>query len=413
MKRTLNVFLKKDLVGELEQDKDGALHFRYAEGWLNSKPAIPLSASLPLQKERFGRKLCRPFFAGLLPEQTNRELIAKSFGVSDKNDFAILEKIGAECAGAVSILAPGEIPPAEDPSYREITLDELAKKFTELPAHPLLTGTEGIRLSLAGAQGKLVVAIRTGKFNLPLGGAPSSHILKPPSAHYEQLVGNEFFCMRLAKRIGLDVADVELGKAGDTSFLQVKRFDREEWADGLWERIHQEDFCQAFGIPPELKYQQEGGPNLKRCFALVRSVSSVPGPDVLKLFDAVIFNFLIGNSDAHGKNFSFLYTVSGARLAPLYDLVSTQVYPQLSENMAMKIGDAKAPSKIETRDWRKFFEDAALGQAQAVQRLLNFTKQVRDEALAMSNEVVTGSQLVSPAVVARCDTLLSRDWEKR
>ncbi|HEY3897955.1 MAG TPA: type II toxin-antitoxin system HipA family toxin [Chthoniobacter sp.] len=324
MKRTLNVFLKKDLVGELEQDNDGTLHFRYAEGWLNSKPAIPLSASLPLQKERFGRKLCRPFFAGLLPEQTNRELIAKAFGVSDKNDFAILEKIGAECAGAVSLLAPGEIPPAEESSYREITLDELAKKFTELPAHPLLTGTEGIRLSLAGAQGKLVVAIRNGKFSLPLGGAPSSHILKPPNAHYEQLVENEFFCMRLAKRVGMDVADVEMGKAGETPFLQVKRFDREETADGNLARIHQEDFCQAIGIPPELKYQQEGGPNLKRCFALVRTISSVPGPDVLKLFDAVIFNFLIGNSDAHGKNFSFLYTVTGARLAPLSARDSTE-----------------------------------------------------------------------------------------
>jgi len=413
MKRSLNVFLKQDLVGDLEQDKDGALHFRYAEGWLNSKPAIPLSTSLPLQKERFGRKLCRPFFAGLLPELTNRELIAKAFGVSDKNDFAILEKIGAECAGAVSLFAPSETPPDEDSSYREITLDELEKKFTELPAHPLLTGTQGIRLSLAGAQGKLVVAIRNEKFSLPLGGAPSTHILKPPSAHYEQLVENEFFCVRLAKRVGLEVADVEMGKAGDTSFLQVKRFDREEMADGHLERIHQEDFCQAIGIPPELKYQQEGGPNLKRCFALVRSVSSVPGPDVLKLFDAVVFNFLIGNNDAHGKNFSFLYTVDCARFAPLYDLVSTRAYPRLSENMAMKIGDAAAPTKIETRDWRKFFADAGLGQAQAVQRLLNFTKRVRDEALLMSDERVNGSQLLPPVVVARCDTLLSRDWEKK
>jgi serine/threonine-protein kinase HipA len=413
MKRLLNVFLKNDLVGELEQDKDGALHFRYAESWLDSKPIFPLSASLPLQKERFARKLCRPFFAGLLPEQTSRELVAKAFGVSDKNDFAILEKIGAECAGAVSLLAPDEKPPVEEPSYRGITLDELAEKFTELPSRPLLAGTEGIRFSLAGAQGKLVVAIRNGKFSLPLGGAPSTHILKPPSAHYEGLVENEFFCMRLAARLGLDVASVEMGKAADLPFLQVKRFDREELADGHLDRIHQEDFCQALGIPPEMKYQQEGGPSLKRCFALVRSISSVPGPDVLKLFDAVVFNFLIGNSDAHGKNFSFLYTASGARLAPLYDLVSTRSYAHLSEDMAMKVGGTKSPAKIGTKDWRTFFEDAGLGQAQAVQRLLSFTKRVRDEAFVMSNEGVAGSSQLSPAVVTRCDTLLSRDWERK
>ena len=413
MAKRLNVFLKGILVGELEQDNTGSLHFRYTENWIGSKPSIPLSTSMPLRKERYGRKVCRPFFAGLLPEETSRQLIAKSFGVSDKNDFALLEKIGAECAGAVSLFPPGETPRSEVPSYREITSEDLAVRFEALPSHPLLTGTEGIRLSLAGAQRKLVVAIRDKKFSLPLGGAPSSHILKPANPHFEGLVENEFFCMRLADRAGLEVAPVELGKAGETAFLQVDRFDRERMPDGILERIHQEDFCQALAIPPELKYQQEGGPSLKKSFALVRDVSAAPGPDVLKLFDTVIFNYLIGNGDAHGKNFSFLYTESGARLAPLYDLVSTQAYPKLSRNMAMKIGDENEPMKIRQRDWQRFFVEAGLGPSGAQRRLLGLSERVLRETEAMVADSTPGANIVAATIIGNCRTLLSSDWEKK
>ncbi|MBR9758851.1 type II toxin-antitoxin system HipA family toxin [bacterium] len=122
------------------------------------------------------------------------------------------------------------------------------------------------------------------------------------------------------------------------------------------------------GIAPELKYQQEGGPNLKRCFALVKEISSMPGVDLLRLFDAVIFNQIIGNNDAHGKNFSFLYHESETRLAPLYDLVCTQAYPDLSDEMAMKIGGERKPSRLRQRNWEKFFEEAGLSFAAASKR---------------------------------------------
>ena len=250
MARVLNVFLKQELVGKLEQDNSGALRFGYDEAWLNSTAPRLLSHSLPLRSERFRGRDCRPFFAGLLPEEDSRELIAKAFGVSDKNDFAILERIGAECAGAVSLLPLGELPVAGTPRYREITRGELAAKFAELPRRPLLTGEDGIRLSLAGAQGKLVVAIQDGKIHLSLDGSPSSHILKPKSPHFDGLVENEFFCMRLAARVGLDVATVEIGDAEGSRFLQVERFDRKQQAGGQLERVHQEDFCQALGVPP-------------------------------------------------------------------------------------------------------------------------------------------------------------------
>jgi serine/threonine-protein kinase HipA len=154
MMRKLNVFLAGQLVGELEQDASGRVRFGYHSGWLASERAAPLSASLPLRPERFRWKECRPFFAGLLPEDESRQLIAKALGISDRNDFALLEKIGAECAGAVSLLRPGEPPLPIGGQYREIASDELADKFAELPRRPLLAGEDRIRLSLAGAQGK-------------------------------------------------------------------------------------------------------------------------------------------------------------------------------------------------------------------------------------------------------------------
>lgn len=408
-RRILNVFLKDALVGQLEQDDSGATCFEYDRAWLESPEAVALSASLPLRKERFSRNETRPFFAGVLPEEESRRLIAKTFGVSDKNDFALLARIGAECAGAVSLLPPGELPVADKPHYREITTGELAGRLLELPRHPLMAGEKGIRLSLAGAQGKLALRISEGRFYLPLDGSPSNSIIKPQSSHFEGLVDNEFFCLRLASQAGLEAARVEIGMADGIRFLQVERYDRRALPGSRIERLHQEDFCQALGIVPELKYQQEGGPNLKRCFELIRSVSSIPGPDLLRLFDAVVFNYLIGNCDAHGKNFSFLREGSFVRLAPLYDLVSTQAYPDLSNQMAMKIGGERKPQKLLVRNWQGFFKEAGMGQAVAQQRLrATATRVVR---AAEELQGCEGAEKILPIIRANHLRLESLRWE--
>ena len=158
MARILNVFLSCSLVGQLEQDESGALWFTYDLAWLSDDTAIPLSHSLPLLETRYKCNECKPF-CRIAPEEDRRKLIAKSFGVSDKNDFAILENIGAECAGAVSIMPVGELPLQADSKYREISPEELESLIATLPRNPLLVGEEGIRLSLAGAQGKIALAI--------------------------------------------------------------------------------------------------------------------------------------------------------------------------------------------------------------------------------------------------------------
>jgi serine/threonine-protein kinase HipA len=408
MARVLDVYLGPRLAGHFTQDDSGSLWFAYAADWLADARAVPLSRSLPLRAEPYERNQCRPFFAGLLPEDEGRELIARRFGISGRNDFALLEKIGGECAGAVSLMPPGEVPP-EVGAYHEIPEHELARLLGLLPQRPLLAGEEGIRLSLAGAQAKLAVAIRGENFQIPLGAAPSTHILKPASPLFEGLVENEHFCMILAARVGLSVAGASIGKAGAIPFLQVVRYDRRRLADGTLERLHQEDFCQAMGIPPELKYQQEGGPNLKKCFDLIRSASTAPGLDVLRLFDAVIFNYLIGNHDAHGKNFSLLYDESSVRLAPLYDLVCTQAWENLASTMAMKIGDARKPERVFAANWRKFFKDAGLGEATAEKRLQSLAKTTVAALRELAESHSAGARLC-PIITENGRHLLSLDW---
>jgi serine/threonine-protein kinase HipA len=174
MARTLDVYLHNDLVGKLIQDDGGQMVFQYTESWLNRPGATLLSQSLPLKKERFNRKECRGFFAGILPEESKREIIAGNLGISARNDYAMLEQIGGECAGAVTFIPAGEPLPDRNYSYRKLSPQELAAILKELPKRPLLAGDEGIRLSLAGAQDKVAVRIEGDEISLPLGGAPST-----------------------------------------------------------------------------------------------------------------------------------------------------------------------------------------------------------------------------------------------
>ncbi len=180
--------------------------------------------------------------------------------------------------------------------------------------------------------------------------------------------------MELASALGLNTAKVRHGKTGQTAFLEIERYDRFLNADGNLERLHQEDFCQALGITPERKYQQEGGPSLRQCFELIRAHSTAPALDVLQMMDAAFFNCLIGNGDAHGKNFSLLYKNKEVRLAPLYDLVCTHAYPQLDPCYAMKIGKERHPEKIRTVDFQLFVKEAGVNEKAAFKRMAALLK---------------------------------------
>ncbi len=365
MARTLDVYFHEDLAGHLIQNDGGEIAFQYAQAWLDNPGAAPLSQSLPLRAKRFSRRECRGYFAGVLPDEAKREVIARILGISARNDYAMLERIGGECAGAVTFLPAGQALRERNYGYRKLSSKELAGILKVLPKRPLLAGDAGIRLSLAGAQDKIAVRMEDGEVCLPLGGAPSTHILKPAVERFEGVVFNEALAMRLAAAASLPSASVETSKVDGTDYLLVERYDRIH-KQGSLERLHQEDFCQALGIVPEHKYQKEGGPSLKQCFDLLREVSSAPVIDLARLLEAVILNYLAGNNDAHGKNFSLLYRGVGAgleiRLAPLYDVVSTLYYPELSQEMAMKIGGEYSSGKVTAKNFEQLADEAGLGK---------------------------------------------------
>lgn len=390
MKGSLDVYLAGGLVGRLSQDAHGLMTFVYDPAWLDTPGAAPLSHSLPLRAAVFGRNECRAFFAGVLPESRHRALIARNLGVSAQNDFALLDRIGGDCAGAITFVESGRKPASPKGEYRRLEEAELEKLLLGLPRRPLMAGEAGVRLSLAGVQDKLPVRIMEGRIHLPLDGSPSSHILKPAIKEYPEIVRNEAFCMKLAAGIGLNVAQVEVGRAGTVDYLCVERYDRSLGPDGL-RREHQEDFCQALNVAPDNKYQAEGGPSLKDCFALLRSASSLPVKDLQALLDAVIFNWFVGNDDAHGKNFSLLYGQSAAgvrtvRLAPLYDLICTARYENLSQTMAMRLGGEYDARKLTPSHFMKFAEEVGLAKPFVRARVSESAALLLEVAARLSDE---------------------------
>ncbi len=388
MVRDLNVWFFGECVGMLTQNM-GQLTFRYLPMWLESKNAQPLSQSLPLVAEPFEDKVARPFFAGLLPEGNKRSAVAKILKVSSKNDFAILDGIGGECAGALVFLEPGQSPPIEEhvtESIEWLNDDQLFGVLERLSKKPLLAGESGLRLSLAGAQEKLPVVVREiqkrdesvspFEIGLPKDNVPSSYILKPEISGVEGSVYNEAFCLSLAKELKLLTANAKIGHTKNRTYLLVERYDRTLDHRGQLKRLHQEDFCQALGIPPELKYQNEGGPTIGDGFALIRKVTSPSASHLLRLLDYIIFNCLVGNNDAHAKNFSLLYGKNGPQLAPLYDVLSTAVYPDLTDKMAMKIGSKYRFEELYARHWQQMGAAAQLGYSPLKKRVLEIAKEL-------------------------------------
>lgn len=371
MSRALSVWWDGKVVGTLRIDKHGDMAFQYGQEWLADSSQPPLSMSLPKKPEAFKRRECRPFFGGLLPEEGQLEAVARKLGISKTNDFKLLEALGGDVAGALSLWPEGERPPTPDAAAHPAPLDDgrVLELLDALPKRPLLVGEDGLRLSLAGAQPKLPVILVEGKIALPAPGQPTTHILKLPITDLPAITENEVLMMRLAAALELSVAQVHARNAGGKPYLLVTRYDRQLEATGEVRRLHQEDFCQALGIPPEQKYQAENGPGFKNGFELLRRAATRPAVEVLKLLDAAIFNVIIGNADAHGKNFSLLYEGAGVTLAPLYDLVCTVAYEHLSPRFAMNIAKSRTLEEIDASAWSAFANNAGLTAPYVVRRV--------------------------------------------
>ncbi|MBV8160429.1 MAG: type II toxin-antitoxin system HipA family toxin [Acidimicrobiia bacterium] len=342
----LAVWLYGDVVALTEEER-GRIRLTYTDAALERYPlGFPLlSLSLPLTAERYTDGVVRPFLDGLLPEGAPRRAVADDLNLKASDTFGLIQGLGRDCAGAVVIQSAGDPPPPlpTTAAAEQLTDADLAALVANLRTAPLGIA-DRVRISLAGVQEKLVLTrMPDGSWGRPVDGTPSTHILKPELPEYPQTVENEAFCMRLAKHLQLDVASVETTSVDGRRLIVVERFDRIVRGDGSVERLHQQDFCQATGIPPVKKYQEDGGPSLRRVAAILQAVSTDEALDVL--LRAVILNVLIGNGDAHGKNFSLLHEPSGTlRLAPLYDLLSTMHYGD--DRLAMYIDDVRRTSRV-------------------------------------------------------------------
>lgn len=356
----LSVYLHNSLAGQLWLDDTSRLSFQYDPVFLEDRDAIPLSLSLPLRAEPYINDTPRPFFSNLLPEGEIRSLIAKIKQISEHNDFKLLEAIGGECAGAVSIV-PEYTALSTESDYIALSEQEVEDIIEENAIRPVLILKDELRLSLAGAQNKLPVYIDNDRFFLTFGIAPSSHILKPQSPYFGDMVQNEHFCMRLADIVSLTVPKSSIWKGKKHIAYIVERYDRIKVRDGIIERLHQEDLCQVLGCMPDQKYETEGGPGLSACCQIFDKYSSQPILDKQALVKWVIFNYFIGNADAHGKNLSLIRQRDGSiRLAPFYDLISTKVYPEISKKMAMKIGTETRFDWIMERHWQQMADQLDL-----------------------------------------------------
>ena len=383
MMERLDVFLCNRPVGTLTRSNNGGLSFQYLPEYLKTN-AIPLSSALPLDPAPFAERDIAAFFSNLLPDESIRQRIADILHLTPEDTFGLLRLIGGDCAGAVAFYEPGQSPATSTyPSYRELSESEASAILSDLSNRPLGIGDDFRGISGAGAQDKLIACIKDGKILLPLNGTPSTHIIKPGIDRFPDSVFNEWFCMRLSKSCGFDTAECDIMEVDGTPYYVTTRYDRET-QDGLSVRLHQEDFCQLLKCRPEIKYQDQGGPSVVDCMRALQSLR-LPASDVMSFIDRVVFNFLIGNGDAHGKNFSVLYRTRAPRLAPVYDALCTTVYPAIAKKMAMKF-DGKfefrwvTPGKI-----ARTFARAGIGEKAVIDSIARQIAALRKNLPALSD----------------------------
>ncbi|MFH1727167.1 MAG: type II toxin-antitoxin system HipA family toxin [Pseudomonadota bacterium] len=393
----LYVYFENILLGEVWLDEKSRFCFKYDKDYLKLDKAFPLSIQLPLREEVYLDDFSRSFFSNLLPEGDIRTYLARMLQISERNDMLLLDAIGGECAGAISIVNKNYKYNGKF-SYKKLDESRLKEMLKTDKKIPLLAHNTDLRLSLAGAQDKIPVYFDGESVYLTKNNSPSSHILKPDNKYFPNLVINEYFCMSLAKFLKLPVSDVQIIRTEDKAGLLIKRYDRKQNDLDKLYRIHQEDFCQALGYLSSYKYENEGGPKLIDCFNLIKKYSFQPLLDKNNLINWVIFNYIIGNADAHAKNISILYELHKPCLAPFYDLNSTLVYPELMKKLAMKIGGENRFDFIQKRHWERFADEIEVKKTFILERLKNVSEKIQIAIPILKQEIFKGnpkSEIVS------------------
>ena len=384
----LNVFAGNTLAGQLTESETLGLCFKYASSWLSDKDVKSLSPELPLSEQLFSGDSVASFFQNLLPEGEVLQFISRAAHISEQNTFGLLERFGGDTAGAFSVLPDGVFP-SDTAHYLPVSHSEILEWLEQSRGIPLNITGEQARMSLSGAQDKMTVCINTqGEMAIPLGAAPSSHIIKPSIKHRQDVPDtaiNEFMIMTLAREIKLEVAEVNYSP--DLSAVIVTRFDREIGEKGQLTRLHQNDLCQVLGLLSNKKYESEGGPSLQACFNALLKYSSQPAKDKKRLIEWVVFNVLIGNMDGHAKNLSLMTVGGKTRLTPFYDLICTAVYPNLSQKLAFKVGGENRPQWLMLRHWEKFSQEIDTKPTLVIRIINDLIKRIEQSLPVVVNQL--------------------------
>lgn len=438
--KSLTVLLAGQIMGHVEQDQRGRLRFTYDPAWRNSPGAMPLSLSMPLVAAEHGHDVVDAFLCGLLPD--NRDILVawgRRFHISHRNPLALLSHVGEDCAGAVQFVRDDRLEHVlNDRSWEVEWLDDSGveerlralRRDRSAWRSPRDTG----QFSLAGAQPKIALLRQDDRWGIPSGRAPTTHILKPAPPELDGHAENEHFCLELARLCSLPTATSRVRWFGSEVAIVVERYDRALTAELVAAavpaartqalltlartqpilRLHQEDLCQAMGLMPTAKYQNEGGPKPEEIAALLRAHSSRPVDDVQVFVDALVFNWLVAGTDAHAKNYSLLHGGGGrVRLAPLYDLASLLPYDQFDSHrarLAMKVGGEYRLRDIGIRQWRKLAATMALDPDQVVGRVVRMTE-LLPEAVSEVRQRAESDGLTHELVGRLADQLWARAEE--
>ena len=386
-KPLLAVYMHGQRVGSLGQ-AGSDVWFKYDDAVLDTSEShrVQLSVKLEITDETYGHEPTLVFFDNLLLESDTRQELAAATKSDPSDTTGLLGRVGGECAGAVSIWPIGMTPPSE-PSYREISPEELEAIFSDKYGGRLTELQLESRQSMSGVQHKLVFARSDDHYRLPINGAPSSVILKRTSGRYDQLAANEHACMLLFAALGLPTAQTSVLNGPD-GLLESRRFDRIEEEDARISRLHQEDFCQASGRRLAAKYQWNGGPGFGDIAKIIRKSAVDPAKDIAYLVRAAVANICVGNMDAHAKNYALLTDDEGRKLAPFYDIVCTEVYPGLEVDLSMNFGTTRKPPAITHADIRRFAKDVAVQPALVADEIERVTSILRDHREEVFHRVV-------------------------
>jgi serine/threonine-protein kinase HipA len=375
--------------GRVRNDARGRLTFVYDDGWREAPGAYPLSLSMPLAAREHGPSVVQAFLWGLLPDN---ELIlsrwAKNFQVSARNVFALMSHVGEDCAGAVQFISPERLDAMRSGTEDKVAWlkeSDIAKRLRILRDDhaawrlPRDTG----QFSLAGAQPKTALLLQGKRWGIPSGRIPTTHILKPPTGHFNGHAENEHVCLALARNLGLPAAQSKVIRFENEIAIVIERYDRQPGGNEI-ARIHQEDICQALGMMPTRKYQNEGGLGAADIIELLRNSSTDRQADVTTFVDALGLNWLIAGTDAHAKNYALLLGAGPrVRLAPLYDVASLLPYDEFDSKklkLAMTIGGEYRLHQIGLRQWQKLARDTRLDAEELIARLRSMANQLPDAA---------------------------------